>query len=502
MYPLIGIGQPAHSRHDAEHIVIHGINAYKGRGLGHTRQIRASRGVDRGLERRGGQSQVQHGIVNAGEVARARRLQVLGLQGEGVHVDTLRRGGRVVLVRLHRVEVLALTLHKPIMAVELDLGHRHGVAEVGVGVAPRGVGGGVAVEVAGVLHNPDELLHGVVEGHLDLVRGGGHGLLTGELQLLDQVLVGHLGEAAALLSVQVDVVNEQRASDQAVAVQVVDIRGGVSVTQVLELVELNVDLHLVILESDQRESQAGVTVEPELQRDVQSLLRDAAAQVWRIADQAVIRGTIDTILGVKAGNTRLEEAVITAGGQGGVHAGQRLGHLQGGLGRAGRAVGDVRRQDVHTTKAVHHVQVLAALAGGQGQLIPDVEPVTIVLVNALAADLDLNGLDQELASVRHPGECRGAGGSHICIVDLGESGLQVDLVDQITVTGDRAGHALAEVGYTVEGLLNSLHREVGVAAVELLEEGNLGVRRQVYILGAVGDELHEATGGHCLYSCF
>jgi hypothetical protein len=46
--------------------------------------------------------------------------------------------------------------------------------------------------------------------------------------------------------------------------------------EVLELVELDVDLHLVVLESNQREREAGVAVEPELQRDVESGLRDAA----------------------------------------------------------------------------------------------------------------------------------------------------------------------------------------------------------------------------------
>jgi hypothetical protein len=29
-----------------------------------------------------------------------------------------------------------------------------------------------------------------------------------------------------------------------------------------------------------------------------------------------------------------------------------------------------------------------------------------------------------------------------------------------------------------------------VATVELLEKGNLGISRQVHVLGAIGDELH------------
>jgi len=48
---------------------------------------------------------------------------VLRLEGEGVDVDTNGGDVGVVLVRLDQVEVLALTLREPIVAVELDLGN-------------------------------------------------------------------------------------------------------------------------------------------------------------------------------------------------------------------------------------------------------------------------------------------------------------------------------------------------------------------------------------------
>jgi hypothetical protein len=38
-------------------------------------------------------------------------------------------------------------------------------------------------------------------------------------------------------------------------------------------------------------------------------------------------------------------------------------------------------------------------------------------------------------------------------------------VDQITVTGDGASHLAVEVSIAVEGLLDGLHREVGVTAI-------------------------------------
>ena len=47
---------------------------------------------------------------------------LLGLEREGVDVDANSRHVGVVLVRLDQVEVLALALGEPIVAVELDLG--------------------------------------------------------------------------------------------------------------------------------------------------------------------------------------------------------------------------------------------------------------------------------------------------------------------------------------------------------------------------------------------
>ena len=127
------------------------------------------------------------------------------------------------------------------------------------------------------------------------------------------------------------------------------------------------------------------------------------------------------------------------------------------------------------------------------------EPVTIVLVNALATDLELDVGDQVVANPVEPAEHRARAVRGLELY-LGQSGLQVDAVDQITVALDRARNLLAEVRGAVEGVLDGLHREVRVATVYYLEECNLRVASQVNVLGAVSDELHKTTTCHCI-SC-
>jgi hypothetical protein len=48
---------------------------------------------------------------------------LLGLEREGIHVDTLSRCSAVVLERLDSREVSALTLSESVLAVELELGN-------------------------------------------------------------------------------------------------------------------------------------------------------------------------------------------------------------------------------------------------------------------------------------------------------------------------------------------------------------------------------------------
>ena len=412
---------------------------------------------------------------------------LLGQKRERVHVDA--RGGDVgvVLEGLHLVEVASLAHLEAVVAVQLQqrrhagvlarhaLHTGHGVARLQHGaVPPVGEVEGllalpavhhrvVARHERVALHHPHQLLARVVEVQLQLVGRGRDGLRARELQSLDQVLVGHLGELAALVRVQVDVVHIQRRRLQvrrrhtvADRVQVGRHLGRGLPAQVAQVVELQVDAHLVVLQRNQRQRQARVAAEPELQRDVESVGGGAVHHLGRqvgLAAHAVIVAALATL------------------------------HQQVG-------------QHGHVA---HHLRIAGLLARLLGQLIPDVHPVAVVLVNTLATDLNLHGLDQVVAHPVQPAELRTR--AVRCLEGhLGQGRLQVHAVDQIAVTLDRAGHTLAEARRAVEGVLNGLHGEVGVAAVHHLEKGNLRVARQIHVLRAVGHELHQTTTSHiCLY---
>jgi len=454
---LVAVRKTTHARHDAEHVVVGRIDADL------RRLVEADRVV--------GERQLERRVINARHVARAAGLVVLGVERERVDVDADRGDIRVVLERLDQVEVLALTLREPVVAVQLDLADHRGVLAgealnrrdgiarlrrravkpvrvverlLALVLVHRAVAGNERI----ALDDPDKLLARVVERHLDLVGRRRDRLIARELELLNEVLVGNLGEAAALLRVKVDVVNIERRRNEAVRVDAADDRRLVGPAEVAELVELKVYLDLVVLERNEREREARVAVEPELERDVQRVLRRAAA-----------------VLGARVRLAAV--AVIVAA--------------------AIRA--DLPERVDELRDIANHLGVAGLLARRARELVPDVEPVTVVLVNALAADLNLNVADQVVADPVEPAELRARGVLHREL-NAGERGLEIRAVNEITVAADCARHALAEVGNTVERLLNGLHGEVGVAAVELLEKGNLRVRRQVYVLGTIGDELH------------
>ena len=293
----------------------------------------------------------------------------------------------------------------------------------------------------------------MVEVHLDLVRRARDRLTARELELLDEVLVRDLGEAAALVRVEVDVVDVERGRDEArrrdAVTDGVRVRRRVRVVpaEVVELVELEPDLDLVVLERNQREREARVAAEPELEGHVERVLRRAALDLLARVGLGVRRA------GRIAALTALDEEVDKV-------------------------------RDV-----TNHLRIARLLAGLLRELIPDLEPVTVVLVDLLAANLNIDVVDKIVADPVEPAELRAAAVARL-ERNLGKRRLEVDAVDQVAVAADRALDLLAEVGRAVERLLDGLHRKVRVAAVYNLEESNLGVTRKIDVLSAVRDKLH------------
>ena len=480
---------------------------------------------------------------------------LLRAQGEGVHVDSGVGVAGVVLEGLDLVEVGALTLREAVLAVKLELGSDHrvltpavhvkgrlrqnegaGVGHIGAvdglsgttikrsvsarapllvgakaGVVVHGaslleeaggvdeaggtggllgttegvdgvgesvngvrvveglgaqsavehagtVQGGAVVDVGVGLDNPDELLAGVVEVQLDLVRRRANRLVAGELQLLNEVLMGVLGHLAALIRVEENVVDVQGGGNKGLLVgsghrlNAGDASEGLDGPQALTNgTEIDVDLHLVVLQGDQGQSQTGVAAEPEEEGNVEGGLGESIA---------------------------------------------RGAHLGGASGRSARALdaGEGGIRDVRKLGGVaNHLEVSALLLGRHGELVPDVHPVAVLAVNALASNLHLNLGDELLTDKVQPASPDVVGGRAHLLVDLRESHLQVSTVAKIAVTGDRAGHAATEVGLTREGLLNGFHGKVSVAPVRHLPESNLGCSRKEHVLSAVGDKLHQRS---------
>ena len=239
------------------------------------------------------------------------------------------------------------------------------------GVAHKGR---AVIDVLIRLDNPNQLLDGVVEVELDLVGGRTDRLVTGELELSNQVLVGVLGHSAALISVQEDIVDVEGGSNQRLVVGDggrdslasgklgsitssgvgVAAQGGDSPQALINRTNIKIDLDLVVLKGDQGEGKTGVGAKPELKRNVEGGLRKGVTGGTHLAGSLGVARTINIS----------ERGISDEGKLGGV---------------------------------TNHLEVSTGLLRGHGKLVPDVHPITILAVNALATNLNLN-LGDELFS--------------------------------------------------------------------------------------------------------
>jgi len=253
----------------------------------------------------------------------------------------------------------------------------------------------------------------VVKVQLNLVRRRADRLVAGELQLGDQILVGILGESAALIGIQKDVVDVQRRGNEGLIVRDSRCdggtngllrRGGVSTCTIprrgvaaegcdgpqtlVDGADVKVDLDLVVLEGNQRERQTGVGAKPKLKGNVKRCLGE------RITGGTYLAGSNGVTWSVNISE---------------------------------RGIGD----ECELCGVTDHLEVTTLLFGSHGKLIPDMHPVTILTIYALTANLDLNLGDELFAGVIQPTSIDGViSGSERCavahqLVDLGECYLEI-----------------------------------------------------------------------------
>ena len=254
-----------------------------------------------------------------------------------------------------------------------------------------------------------------------------------------------LGEAAALICVEVDVIHIDRRileTGQSTSRSRDTAREGSTagrhvLDQVRRLAEDEVQAHLVVLEGDERQSKTRIAAEPELERDVQNR-----------------RATVAT---------------------------SRRGRLA-----------------LHT-RTDHLVQA-DRLVIRRGQRLPQVHPLTIVTVHDLATDLNLHLLDEEVT------ETATTTGSPEHILRrtrssrarVGQRHFEVRAEHQVSISVDDHNRALAVARRTREVDTHGLHGKIGMSLEQTLPKGDLRVSSDVCVLSTVGDKLKESST-HCVY---
>jgi hypothetical protein len=296
------------------------------------------------------------------------------------------------------------------------------------------VEGRAVINVLIRLDDPDEFFDGVVKVEFDLVGRRTNGLITGELELFNEVLVGVLGHAPALVGVQKDVVDVQGSGNEGLVVCGGNtaasssaeslVQSANSPQALIDGADIEIDLDFVVLKGDQRQGKTGVTAVPELEGNVEGGFGEGIA-----------------------GSANLARSVALA---------RAVNIIERGIGDKGEFGG-----------VSDHAVVTADLVNGESEVVPDVHPVTVLAINALTTDFDFN-LRNELftGEVEPTGvHCRTGGAVLHLLIDFRESNLKVSAVCKITVAADSASNTTTEIGLSVKGLFNGFHSKVGVTFV-------------------------------------
>jgi hypothetical protein len=206
------------------------------------------------------------------------------------------------------------------------------------------------------LDDPDKLLDGVIQVQLHLYVGIDGRFVAGKLKLLNQILVRSLCESSSLIGIQVDVVNEKSS----------------------------------ILNRRDAES-------------IKSSIDANTAAVKRAGggDVALSLGSelkLDLDLVILEGNKGKRQTRVSA-------KPELEWDVQGG------GLSTLETSSSKGDGVSNHVIITGFKTRGDGELVPDGEPIAILFVNSLTSDLDFNRLDEEVANEIDPSEESGRDGS-------------------------------------------------------------------------------------------
>jgi len=394
---------------------------------------------------------------------------LLRREAERVHTDPVIVGDTgVVLVWLAKVEVRPLANTEALVAVKLELDVVDGAVVVVLSIVTRcnealdvrrlGLAPSIVEWIDGLviltseLSGPVEGLGGVIkiESHRErnCIAAESRGdLAASELELLNEVLVAHLREATALVSVKVEEVR----------------------------VELGGIRH--------------------------------ASYVGARGSRGIVCQNLLLSSGVSGASVRRRRATRTGAGRSGTENLTRRGKLDRNANlvvlkgdqrqcSASRALGEPEiNWDVKLSGSLHsvardkvgtivtgHELVASLLLGTARKLVPKVGESAINLVNSLAANLNLGTLDQCMTKLRDVG----SGCSRLLKGDLEPESMQ-----KITVSANDGDKLVAKAGRVrLEGLFHRLARKICVSAIQILEESDLTVTGEIDILHSICNKLH------------
>ena len=324
---------------------------------------------------------------------------------------------RVVLVRLDTAEVVRLTLIvRAILTVDLErlLVDRRNILRKRLQDSSIQRLGIIAVGLRGRLNNPDEFLDRVIERQIDAVVRRRDSLILVELGLFNEILVGVLGHTTALLRIKIDLIDVESRRRRRLGLggnrrNLIEI-----CSNELGVIPENVDLHLMVLERDEREGTTRVACKEKEERDVDSRRKTRATR--GIFSNATIgcRNCLRSIVLAQANHT--------------VQL-QRLGI--------------VRRKRV-----------------------PQVEKLTLLAIDDLSTDIELRLLNQVVTQ---------ASFRIVVLASRRKLNLNLRRIEEIRMTTHDRCLLRAPVRLAREVDTERLHRKVRVALEETLPESDLRI---------------------------